>query len=105
MSFAVIKTGGKQYRVASGDIVKVEKLPEFTEGRKIIFSEVLLLDDGTETKLGDPLLKGVKVEGEMLEEGKAKKLLVLRFKSKSNYKKIKGHRQPYTRIKITEISK
>jgi len=104
MNFAVIKTGGKQYKVAEGDILKVEKLDNFKEGGKMTFEEVLLVAGDKETKIGEPLVAGAKVEAEFLEEGKAKKLLVLRFKSKSNYHKIKGHRQPYTKLKISKIS-
>ncbi len=103
MLFAVIKTGGKQYKVAEGDILLVEKLPDFTEGGKVVFPDVLLVETDSDTKIGDPIVKGAQVEGEFVIEGKSKKLLVLRYKSKSNYKKIKGHRQPFTKVKISKI--
>lgn len=103
MSFAVIKTGGKQYKVAEGDILMIEKMPEFAEGGKVVFSDVLLVETDSDTKIGDPIVKGAQVEGEFVSEGKNKKLLVLRYKSKSNYKKIKGHRQPFNKVKISKI--
>ncbi|MEX0910403.1 MAG: 50S ribosomal protein L21 [Candidatus Paceibacterota bacterium] len=104
MSFAVIKTGGKQYKVAEGDVLMIEKLPDLKEGSKVVFDDVLLVEDDGQTKVGEPVVKGAKVEADFIEEGKRKKLLVLRFKSKSNYKKVKGHRQPFTKIKIAKIS-
>lgn len=104
MSFAVIKTGGKQYKVAEGDVLMIEKLPNLEEGSKVVFEDVLLVENDGQTKVGEPIVKGAKVEADFIEEGKRKKLLVLRFKSKSNYKKVKGHRQPFTKIKISKIS-
>jgi len=104
MKFAVIETGGKQYKVSEGDSLLVEKLPgEHKEGGKIVFDKVLLVDDGKSTKVGAPYLTGVKVEAVFDEEGKAKKVVVIRFKSKSRYFKKKGHRQPYTKVTIGSI--
>ncbi len=100
--YAVIETGGKQYRVAEGDVIKVEKLA-LEEGDKAVFDNVLLVagDDGV--KVGQPYLEGVTVEGSVMEQGKAKKVVVFKYKSKKNYRKRQGHRQPFTRIKIEKI--
>ena len=98
---AVIKTGGKQYVVAEGDVLKIEKL-EAKEGDKISFDEVLLSHRGGATKVGTPTT-GEKVEAEVLEQGKGKKISVLRFRAKSNYKRKYGHRQPFTKVKILSI--
>lgn len=99
--FAVIKTGGKQYKVAEGDVLRVEKL-ESKDG-KVVFDEVLLVVNG-EVKVGQPVVSGAKVSAKILEEGKADKKLVFRFRSKTRQHKKKGHRQPYTKIEITKIT-
>ena len=101
MTFAVIKTGGKQYKVAEGDVLSVEKLEH--EGDKIVFEEVLLVSNG-EVKVGKPLVSGAKVEAKIMEEGKGKKKMVFRYHSKTRYRKKKGHRQPYTKVQITKIT-
>ena len=104
LGFAVIATGGKQYVVHEGDFLNIEKLTgEYKEGAKVEFSDVLLLDDGTTTKVGEPTVAGAKVTGEFIEGGRDKKISVIRFRSKSRYFKNKGHRQPYSRVKITKI--
>jgi len=104
MKFAVIETGGKQYKVSEGDSIKVEKLPgEHKEGDKITFDKVLLLSDGKETKIGTPYIKGAKIEAVFKEEGKNKKIMVIRFKSKSRYFKKRGHRQPFTKVEVGAI--
>lgn len=101
---AVIKTGGKQYVAQEGDVLTIEKLPGAHEaGEKISFDEVLLVDDGSAAKVGTPTITGAKVEGELVEEGRGKKLHVIRFKSKSRYRTKTGHRQPYAKVKITKI--
>ena len=107
-TFAVIETGGKQYKVSIGDVLSVEKLSkkskgEYKEGDKIIFDKVLLIDNGKDTNLGTPYITNVKVEAVFEEEGRGKKIHVMKFKSKSRYSVKKGHRQPYTKIKITSI--
>lgn len=102
MTFAVIKTGGKQYKVAEGDILSVEKIEH--NGENIIFEQVLLIANGKEINVGKPMVLGAKVEAKVLEDGKGKKKMVFRFKSKTRYKKKKGHRQPYTKVQITKIS-
>lgn len=100
MTFAVIKTGGKQYKVAEGDVLVIEKLKAQKE--EVEFSEVLLVVNG-EIKIGKPFLPAAKVTAKVLEEGKSKKKMVFRYKSKTRYKKKKGHRQPYTKVQITKI--
>ena len=102
-TFAVIETGGKQYRVEEGDIISIEKLADTKEGDKFTFENVLLIDDGKKTDIGNPTLKGKKVTAEIKEEGKGKKLHVIRFKSKSRYYKKTGHRQPYMKAEIIKI--
>lgn len=100
---AVIKTGGKQYLVKEGDVFSVEKLDGKKDGAKISFDEVLLVDDGNATKVGEPTVKGAKVAAEVLQTGRAKKVTIIRYKAKSRYFKKKGHRQPFTKVKITSI--
>lgn len=100
---AIIKTGGKQYKVAVGDRIKIEKL-EGKEGSKLVFSEVLFLGDEKETKVGNPFLKGAKVEGKILKTAKGKKVVGIKFKAKKRYKVKFGHRQIYTEVEITKIS-
>lgn len=101
---AVIKTGGKQYLVKKDDVLMIEKIGQQT-GQTINFEEVLLLiDENKKIEMGNPYLKNVKVQAEVLAEGKAKKVLVVKYKPKVRYHKKRGHRQPYSKIKITEIS-
>ena len=102
-AFAVIKTGGKQYKVSEGDVIKIEKLGDVEAGKKVSFDEVLLVDDGSTAKVGSPTIKGAKVEGEVMQQGRHKKVIAVRYKSKSNYFKRYGHRQPFTEVKITKI--
>jgi len=101
---AVIKTGGKQYKVASGDKIHVEKI-EGKEGNKIDFKEVLLVADtkGTEVKIGDPLVKATKVSGVIEKQYKDKKVTVIKYKNKIRYRRKKGHRQAKTLVKIDKI--
>jgi large subunit ribosomal protein L21 len=102
--FAVIMTGGKQYKVRVGDIVKIEKLKEeYSQGDKVIFDEVLLVDNGLDTTLGAPFINGAKVEGIYQKEGKARKIKVVKYKAKSRYLKKNGHRQIFTEVKISAI--
>ena len=103
--FAVIKTGGKQYKVSAGDTVTVEKLSdEHKEGDKVTFGEVLLIDGGKASKLGAPAISGAKVSATVLAVGKAKKVVVIRYKAKSRYFKKRGHRQPFVKVKINSIA-
>jgi len=98
--FAIIRTGGKQYKVAEGDVLEVEKL--IHNGDKIVFEDVLLVING-EIKVGKPNVAGAKITAKIVEDGKGKKKMVFRYKSKTRYKKKKGHRQPYTKVQITKI--
>ena len=100
--FAVIETGGKQYRVNEGDIVFVEKL-DANEGDKVVFDRVLVLSEGSETKIGAPVVDGAKVTANVVKNGKAKKIYVMTYKPKKNEKKKIGHRQPYTKVQIEKI--
>ncbi len=105
MQFAVIKTGGKQYRVAEGDVLKIEKLQgDFKKGDKISFDEVLFMDDGSVSTLGMPLLKGKSVDATFVEAGRNKTIDVIKYKAKSNYYKKRGHRQPFIKVKIGKIA-
>lgn len=99
---AVIKTGGKQYIVKIGQKLKVEKLKE-KEGSEVIFTEVLLLEKDGKIEIGTPFVKNAQVKAKILKHSKAKKKIVFKYKSKTRYKKKKGHRQPYTEIEILEI--
>jgi len=105
-NFAVIKTGGKQYRVTDGEIIKIEKMKgEFNIGDKINFEEVLLKDNGSETTLGTPTISGAKVSGEIVEIGRDAKVIIMRYKQKSRSGIPKnGHRQPHFKVKITSIA-
>lgn len=101
--FAIIKTGGKQYKVAEGDILTVEKLGSAEEN--VTFEEVLLMADGDKVTLGKPMISGAKVTAKVLEaEGKGDKKMVFKYKAKTRQRKKKGHRQPYTKVQITKIS-
>lgn len=103
-NFAVIETGGKQYRVAVGDVITIEKLDgDFKEGDKISFDKVLLLDDGATTTVGAPYIEGAKVQALFEAEGKARKINVLRFRAKSRYTRRYGHRQPFAKVKISSL--
>ena len=99
---AIIKTGGKQYKVSEGDKVKIEKL-EGEEGSKVVFSEVLFLGDEKDVKIGTPALAGVTVEGKILKTAKGKKVTGIKFKPKKRYKVKFGHRQELTEVEITKI--
>lgn len=101
-SFAIIKTGGKQYRVAPGDVIHVEKLPQ-TAGEEIRFSDVLLLKDGDNIQAGRPLVAGAAVVGQVVRQFRDKKVLVFKKRSKKGYKKLQGHRQDLTEIRITSV--
>ena len=103
MAFAIIETGGKQYKVAEGDVLSIEKLSGQKEGDTVTFDKVLLIDDGTTTKVGTPYLKDTTVEVTIKEEGKGKKLHIQKFKAKSRYKRRLGHRQPYQKVTIDTI--
>ena len=99
--YAIIESCGKQYKVAEGDVVFFEKL-DAEEGKKVTFDKVVLVSD-KKVEVGAPYVKGVKVEGKVLANGKAKKILVYKYKAKKNERKIQGHRQPYTKVERTSI--
>jgi large subunit ribosomal protein L21 len=99
--YAVFKSGGKQYRVAAGDQVRVEKLPG-NAGDTVTFDQVLMLG-GDALKLGTPLLGGAKVEAKIVTQGLGKKLIVFKFRRRKNYRRKNGHRQPFTALQIVNI--
>ena len=100
--YAIIEACGKQYKVAEGDIVFFEKL-DTEEGKKITFDKVILVSNEDKVQVGNPYVKGVKIEGKVLGHGKGKKIIVFKMKPKKNERKKQGHRQPYTKIEITSI--
>ena len=101
--YAVIKTGGKQYRVQQGDVIFVEKLNAQAD-EAVTFDEVLLVGDADQSKVGTPVVEGAKVEGKVLSQVKGKKIVVYKYKAKKNERKKQGHRQPYTKVEITAIN-
>ena len=101
--YAVIKTGGKQYRVQQGDVIFVEKLNAQAD-EAVTFDEVLLVGDANQSKVGTPVVEGAKVEGKVLAQVKGKKIVVYKYKAKKNERKKQGHRQPYTKVEITAIN-
>jgi len=100
---AVIRTGGKQYRVKAGDELKIEKL-DVNEGDEIVFEDVLAVGDGDDIKIGRPVVEGAKVTADVLEQGRLRKIVVFKKKRRKGYQKKRGHRQHFTRIKIKEVS-
>jgi len=104
MEFAVIKTGGKQYKVSKGDSIKIEKLSDTAQlGDKITFDKVLLVDNGKDTTIGTPYISGAEVGATVEEIGKLPTVTVIHYKQKSRYFKKNGHRQPYFKVKIDSI--
>ena len=105
--FAIIQTGGKQYKVSKGSVVSVEKIKkgkgDYAKGDKISFDKVLLVDDGKDTTIGTPYIKGASVAAEIVEIGRARKILVVKYKQKSRYLRRNGHRQPFFKVKILSI--
>ena len=100
--YAIIESCGRQYKVSEGDVVFFEKL-DTEEGKKVTFDKVVLVSDGKKVEVGTPYVKDVKVEGKVVANGKAKKIIVYKYKAKKNERKMQGHRQPYTKIEITSI--
>lgn len=101
--YAIIETGGKQYRVTEGDVICVEKLA-VNAGETVELDKVLVLGEGEDLQVGTPYVAGAKVFGEVVENGKGKKVVVFKYKSKKDYRKKQGHRQPYTMIKIASLN-
>jgi large subunit ribosomal protein L21 len=111
--FAVIATGGKQYIVSEGDLLKIEKIKkpvektgrgEFKVGDAVVFDNVLLTDNGSDTTIGTPYISGAKVSAEITKINRAKKVVVIKYKAKSNYFKKRGHRQPFFEVKIVKLA-
>jgi large subunit ribosomal protein L21 len=103
MKHAVIETGGKQYRVAEGDVIFVEKLPA-ADGEAVTFDKVLAVIDEGESKFGAPTVEGASVSATVVKTGKGKKIRVYKMKPKKNYRRTQGHRQPYTKVTINTIN-
>ncbi len=100
--YAIIESCGKQYKVAEGDVVFFEKL-DAEEGKKVTFDKVIFVSEDGKVQVGNPYVKGVKVEGKVVSHGKGKKIIVFKMKPKKNYRRKQGHRQPYTKVEITSI--
>lgn len=104
MKFAVIQTGGKQYKVSKDELVSIEKMKgEYKIGDKISFDKVLLVDDGKNTTIGTPFIGEAEVEAELVQIGRTRKVMVVKYKQKSRYLKRNGHRQPFFKVKILAI--
>lgn len=101
--FAVIKTGGKQYRVTEGDMLYVEKLG-LDDGATLTIDQVLSVENGDEFSFGTPFVAGASVEAMVVKNGKGKKIRIFKYKAKKNYRRRQGHRQPYTKIQINKIN-
>ena len=100
--YAVIESGGKQHRVEEGEVLKLEKL-EAATGEKIDFDKVLMIGEGESVKIGTPYVKGSKVTAEVLTQGRAKKINIIKFNRRKHFRKQQGHRQWFTEVKITDI--
>lgn len=100
--YAIIKTGGKQYKVSEGDEIIIEKL-EVAEGDSVTFEEVLSVVDGENIKIGQPKVEGAKVSAKVVKNGKGPKIRIFKYKHKTNYRRRQGHRQPFTKVKIEKI--
>ncbi len=100
--YAIIDSCGKQYKVSEGDVVFFEKL-DAEEGKKVTFDNVVLVSDEKDVKIGTPYVKGCKVEGTVVAQGKSPKIIVYKYKAKKNYRRTQGHRQPYTKVEIKSI--
>jgi len=100
--YAIIETGGKQYRVSEGDVLDVEKL-DVEEGKEVVFDKVLTVVNDGEVRIGKPVVDGAKVTAKVAKHGKGEKIFVFKYKAKANYRKRQGHRQPYTQVEIKSI--
>jgi large subunit ribosomal protein L21 len=101
---AVIKTGGKQYRVKPGDELTIEKLPGTEKGSEVVFDEVLAVGEGADLQIGRPTLDGATVKANVVTNGRHKKVIVFKKKRRKGYQVKRGHRQPFTRVRITEVN-
>src|SRR5687767_5555743 len=102
--YAVISTGGKQYRVAEGETVRVEKL-EASAGDKLTFDTLMFADGAGKVQLGKPTVGGIKVHAEVVDQGRGKKIIIFEYKRRKSYRRKQGHRQPFTALKITSIAR
>ncbi len=100
--YAVVATGGKQYKVQQGDVLRVEKLAGDV-GAEVAFDKVLMFSDGENVQIGQPMVEGAVVKGHIIEQGKSKKVIVFKYKRRKRYRRKQGHRQPYTAVKIDVI--
>ena len=100
--YAIIATGGKQYRVSEGDVIFVEKLSGEVDDA-LVFTDVLTVVQDGDVKIGAPFIEGAKVTGKVLKQDKNKKIIIYKYKSKANYRRRQGHRQPYTKVSIEKI--
>ena len=100
--YAVVNSGGKQYKVQKGEILRVEKIPGDV-GSEVTFDRVLMFSDGENVSIGQPVLDNVAVKGHIVEQGRAKKIIVFKYKRRKRYRRKQGHRQPYTAIQIDDI--
>ena len=103
MDFAIIETGGKQYKVGKGETLKIERLSGKKEGDKVVFDKVLLRDNGKDTEIGSPYISGATVSALIKKEGKGEKVEVMKYKAKSRYLKTRGHRQPFFKVEVTAL--
>lgn len=101
--YAIIKTGGKQYKVSEGDVIKVEKLNANVD-EVVEINDVLAISNGTELTVGSPVVEGAKVQLKVIEHDKARKIIVFKYKPKKNYRRKNGHRQPFTRVVVEKIT-
>mgnify|MGYP006298910115 FL=1 len=101
--YAVVSTGGKQYRVKEGDILRIEKIPG-NVGESFSFDKVLLLSDGSELTIGEPTVANASVNARIVQQGKSKKVLVFKYKRRKRFRRKQGHRQPFTAVQIDSIS-
>lgn len=101
--YAIVETGGKQYKVSEGDVLFIEKL-EVADGAEVTFDKVLLVSKDNGVVVGSPVVAGATVTANVLKHGKAKKIIVFKYKSKKNYRRKAGHRQPYTQVQIAKIN-
>jgi large subunit ribosomal protein L21 len=102
--YAVIKTGGKQYKVSEGDVINVEKIARKEGKDKINIKEVLMVVDGDNVAVGNPYVKNASVTANAVKDGKSEKIIVFKYKRKKDYRRKQGHRQPYTQLEISKIS-
>jgi large subunit ribosomal protein L21 len=100
--YAIIETGGKQYKVAEGDTLFIEKLPA-EAGEAVVFDKVLAVLDGDKTTIGTPIVDGAAVDASVVKNGRGKKIVIFKFRPKKGYRKRQGHRQPYTKVEIVKI--